>query len=42
LAPSDFYLFGPLKNYLCGKYFADYEEVEMEVWEWLRQESKDF
>jgi hypothetical protein len=26
----------------CGKRFADDEEVEMEVWKWLRQQSKDF
>jgi hypothetical protein len=25
----------------CGKRFADDEEVEMEVWKWLRQQSKD-
>jgi hypothetical protein len=24
------------------KWFADYEEVEMEVRKWLRQQSKDF
>jgi hypothetical protein len=40
--PSDFHLFGPLRNDLCGKYFADYEEVETEVRKWLRQQSKDF
>jgi histone-lysine N-methyltransferase SETMAR len=28
LAPSDFHLFGPLKNYPGGKRFADDEEVE--------------
>jgi histone-lysine N-methyltransferase SETMAR len=42
LAPSDYYLFGPLKNHLCGKRFADDEEAEMEVQKWLRQLSKDF
>jgi histone-lysine N-methyltransferase SETMAR len=41
LAPSDFHLFCPLKNHLVGKGFAD-EEVETEVWKWLRQQSKDF
>jgi hypothetical protein len=25
-----------------GKRFADDEEVEMEVWKWLRQQSKNF
>jgi histone-lysine N-methyltransferase SETMAR len=40
LTPSDFHLFGPLKNHLCGKSFADEEEVETEVPKWLRQQSK--
>jgi histone-lysine N-methyltransferase SETMAR len=31
LASSEFYLFGPLKDHLDGKYFADDEEVETEV-----------
>jgi hypothetical protein len=26
----------------CGKRLADYEEVETEVWKWLRQQPKDF
>jgi hypothetical protein len=42
LAPSDFHLFGPLKNHLGGKGFPDDEEVETELWKWLRQPSKDF
>jgi hypothetical protein len=42
LAPSDFHLFGPLKNHLGGKCFTDDEEVEMEAWKWLRQQSKYF
>jgi histone-lysine N-methyltransferase SETMAR len=42
LAPSDFHLFDPLKNHLAGERFADDEEVEAEMWKWLRQESKDF
>jgi hypothetical protein len=42
LAPSDFYLFGPLKKLLGGKRFADDEEIETEVWKWLRRKSKDF
>jgi hypothetical protein len=37
LAPSDFHLFGPLKNHLGCKRFAD-----MEVQKWLRQQSKGF
>jgi hypothetical protein len=35
-------LFVPLKNHLCGKCFADDEEVETEGRKWLRQQSKDF
>jgi hypothetical protein len=42
LDPSDFHLFGPLKNHLGGKHFADDEKVELEVRKWLRQQSKDF
>jgi histone-lysine N-methyltransferase SETMAR len=42
LAPSDFHLFGPLKNLLGGKSFSDDKEVETEVGEWLGQKSKDF
>jgi hypothetical protein len=34
-------MFGPLKKILGGKRFAD-EEVETEVWKWLRQQSRDF
>jgi histone-lysine N-methyltransferase SETMAR len=42
LAPSYFHLFGPLKDHLGGKRFADDEEVETEIRKWLRQQSKDF
>jgi histone-lysine N-methyltransferase SETMAR len=42
LAPSDFYLFGPLKNHLCCKSFPYNEEVETKVQKWLRQQSKHF
>jgi histone-lysine N-methyltransferase SETMAR len=42
LALSDFHLFGPQKNHLCGKRFADDEDVETLVQKWLRQQSKDF
>jgi hypothetical protein len=27
---------------LGGKHYADDEDVETEVWKWLRQQSKDF
>jgi histone-lysine N-methyltransferase SETMAR len=42
LDPSDFHLFGPLKNQLGGKRFPDDKEVETGVRTWLRQQSKDF
>jgi hypothetical protein len=42
LAPSDFHLFGLLKNHLGGRRFADDEEDETEVRKWLGQQSKDF
>jgi hypothetical protein len=42
LAPSDLHLFSLLKNHHGGRRFADDEEVQMEVWKWLRQQSKDF
>jgi hypothetical protein len=38
---SDFHLFCPLKSHLGDKRFGDDEEVEMEMWKWLRQQSKD-
>jgi histone-lysine N-methyltransferase SETMAR len=41
LAPSDFHLFGLLKNHHGGRHFTDDEEVETEVWKWLRQQLKD-
>jgi histone-lysine N-methyltransferase SETMAR len=42
LSPSDFHLFGSLKNHLGGKRFSDDEEVETEVRKWLGRQSKDF
>jgi hypothetical protein len=42
LDPSDFHLFGLLKDHFGDKRFAEDEEVEMEVQKWLRQQSKDF
>jgi hypothetical protein len=42
LAPSDFHLFGPLKECLGCYRFADDKEVETEMQKWLRQQSKDF
>jgi hypothetical protein len=31
-----------IEKHLCGKCFADGEEVETEVWKWLRHQLKDF
>jgi hypothetical protein len=42
LVPRDFRLFGLLKNHLGGRCFIDDEEVETEVWKWLRTLKKDF
>jgi hypothetical protein len=43
LVPSDFHLFGLLKKkHLGGKRFTSDEEVETEVQQWLRQQSKHF
>ena len=42
LAPSDFHLFGPLKNNLFGRHFANDDAVIQEVTLWLRQRPKDF
>jgi histone-lysine N-methyltransferase SETMAR len=41
LAPSNFHLFGPLRNHLGGKCFAEDGEVETEVRKWLRQQSNN-
>ena len=37
LAPRVFHLFGPLKNHLAGRNFADDDAVIQEVTHWLRQ-----
>jgi histone-lysine N-methyltransferase SETMAR len=42
LAPSDFYVFGPLKDALSGKQFRDDDEVRLTVHEWMRNRPKDF
>jgi histone-lysine N-methyltransferase SETMAR len=42
LAPSDFHLFGPLKDALRGRRFADDEELKHSMPEELRHFSKDF
>ncbi|GBM57457.1 hypothetical protein AVEN_77473-1 [Araneus ventricosus] len=42
LAPSDFHLFGPLKQQLGGKHLADDGDVQHEVLLWMRQQPKEF
>ena len=42
LAPSDFHLFGPLKEFTKGTKFESDDEVKSVVSDWLRHQSKDF
>lgn len=42
LAPSDFYLFRPLKEFLAGKRFQSNNDVIEAVQEWIRMQPKDF
>jgi len=42
LVPSDFHVFGPLKEAMGGKSFTSDEEVQQAVHEWLRSQPKDF
>lgn len=42
LAPSDFYLFGPLKYYIRGMYFTSEEDVQEATRSWLRHKSANF
>ena len=42
LAPSDFYLFGPLKESMKGIHFQTDEEVKAAVSNWLRTQSTEF
>jgi len=42
LAPSDFHVFGPLKEVMGGKSFKFDEEVQQAVHEWLRSQPKEF
>ncbi|GBN40459.1 Papilin, partial [Araneus ventricosus] len=37
-----FHLFGPLKQHLGGKHFADDDDVQHEVLLWMRQQPKEF
>ena len=42
LAPSDFHLFGPLKNAVSGRRFAADDEVKEAVHDWLRSQPQTF
>jgi len=42
LAPSDFHIFGPLKEAMGGKSFRSDEEVQQAMHEWLHSQPKDF
>jgi len=42
LAPSDFFLFRVMKNFLQGKRFSSDEEVKEAVTTWFEEQSKDF
>jgi histone-lysine N-methyltransferase SETMAR len=42
LAPSDFHVFGPLKEAMGSKSFRSDEEVQQAVYEWLHSQPKDF
>ncbi|GBM75560.1 hypothetical protein AVEN_88373-1 [Araneus ventricosus] len=42
LTNQTFHLFGPLKQHLGGKHFADDDDVQQEVLLWMRQEPKEF
>ncbi|PNF20470.1 hypothetical protein B7P43_G07694 [Cryptotermes secundus] len=42
LAPSDFHLFGPMKDGLCGQHFPDNDAVIGAVRKWLASAGADF
>ncbi|KMQ89832.1 histone-lysine n-methyltransferase setmar [Lasius niger] len=42
LAPSDFHLFGPLKEYLGGRRFQSEDEFKTCVLQWFRRHDKSF
>lgn len=42
LAPSDFYLFGPLKEHLRGCRFNDLDEVKTAVKSWVKKQPPEF
>ena len=42
MAPSDFHLFGPMKEHLWGQKFADDNDVMQAVQSWLKAMPKSF
>ena len=42
LAPSDYYLFSPLKNYLSGIHYPNQEELEFAVRAWFQKQDLNF
>jgi hypothetical protein len=42
LVPSDFHVFGPLKEAMVGKSFRSDEEMQQAVHKWLHSQPKDF
>jgi histone-lysine N-methyltransferase SETMAR len=42
LAPSDFHLYGPLKQALRGRRFSSDDDVKAAVHQWLRAQLKTF
>ena len=42
LVPSDFHLFGPMKEFLAGKRFETDAEVKSAVRRWLHSNQRDF
>lgn len=42
LAPSDFWLFGPMKNALRGKRYEGLKEIQSDVKKWFRGQDKDW
>ena len=42
LTPSDFHLFGPLKESLRGRYFSNDEEVKTALRKWLKTQPIEF
>ena len=42
LAPSDFHLFGPMKDGLCGQHFPSYDAIVRAVKQWATSAGADF